>query len=559
MTIHTTTSPRRPSAATALQRGLILTTALLAPVVVAGMASADAYAAPTQVQEVTLYPQGATVQRSGSVDVQEGAHELVISDVPLGLDPQSLRVTVAGAGLDTVTFRDTDLAPFSLADTPEREAAEARVAEAERRIAAVEQEVALAEAKAQSALAKVAFYDKISASDTPAGELAQVAEVIGREGLAARNEAIAAQAEADAIRETLEPLDDDLEQAQAARDAVVQDTTARAQIKLSVTAPAAGTLSYRVSYEVQEAGWTPDYALLLTTQESPSLTLDRGARVWQATGETWRDVDVVLSTSRPGTQNAPSEVFPWVRRLGETDEPPMPAPRGLKMASGAEMMMSDAAPAPQMVARAEMQGITQIYTLPHPVTVGGAAGDLRFALDRLDLAPQVVARAVPLFDASAYLVAKYTNDSGEVILPGAVRLMRDGALIGESWLDLITPAQEVETGFGAIDGLTVRRTLLDRNAGDRGVIRRDTEEVEAWRLEVENNTDRLWDVELRDRVPVSEQDDLQISWSADPAPQESDIDDLRGVLGWAFDLPAGASNTVTLETTLRWPEGKVLR
>jgi hypothetical protein len=78
-------------------------------------------------------------------------------------------------------------------------------------------------------------------------------------------------------------------------------------------------------------------------------------------------------------------------------------------------------------------------------------------------------------------------------------------------------------------------------------------------IEVENLTDTAWPLRVLDRVPVSEQEDLEITWSATPEPTGEDVDDMRGILAWEFDLPAGDTQTIRLETAMQWPEGKVLR
>ena len=62
-----------------------------------------------------------------------------------------------------------------------------------------------------------------------------------------------------------------------------------------------------------------------------------------------------------------------------------------------------------------------------------------------------------------------------------------------------------------------------------------------------------------DLVPYSEQEDLEIEVTADPAPSETDVDGQRGILAWEFELAAGGKQTITLEQTLSWPEGMVLR
>ena len=62
----------------------------------------------------------------------------------------------------------------------------------------------------------------------------------------------------------------------------------------------------------------------------------------------------------------------------------------------------------------------------------------------------------------------------------------------------IEPTQEADLFFGPIDGLLVSRTVLDRNEGDRGIISRSNENSEDIRIDIENLTDRAWDLAVFD-------------------------------------------------------------
>ena len=78
-------------------------------------------------------------------------------------------------------------------------------------------------------------------------------------------------------------------------------------------------------------------------------------------------------------------------------------------------------------------------------------------------------------------------------------------------------------------------------------------------LEVENLTTEVWPVRLTDLVPYSEQEDLEISFEANPAPSETDVEGQRGILAWEFDVAPGETKAVSLTHTLRWPEGMDLQ
>jgi len=223
----------------------------------------------------------------------------------------------------------------------------------------------------------------------------------------------------------------------------------------------------------------------------------------------------------------------------------------------AEAVMDEAAPAGgfQIVA----QGLTFAYRFADPVTLRTGADDLRLEMSPVTLEAAVRAEAVPLFDTTVYLVAEWVNDGLEPILPGPAMLYADGAFAGTADLTLVAAGATATTGFGAIDGLTVTRRIPDRSAGETGFLTTANRQVETAILSVENLTGETWPVRLVDRIPVSEQDALDVTWSAAPMPDETDVEGQRGILAWTFDLPPGGTQEITLEHRLDWPEDQVLQ
>jgi uncharacterized protein (TIGR02231 family) len=169
-----------------------------------------------------------------------------------------------------------------------------------------------------------------------------------------------------------------------------------------------------------------------------------------------------------------------------------------------------------------------------------------------------VADAAPLYDDTAYVAAAVANKSGELLLPGDAALYLDGALVGETRLDLLPPGGEADIGFGPVEGLRLTRNVEGRSAGDRGMIRRSNDLVETIVIDVENLTGETWPVRLTDRAPYSEQEALAIDWTADPDPVAVDPDGRPGVLIWRFDIAPGETRRFSVGLELTWPEGMVL-
>ncbi|MEZ5799009.1 MAG: DUF4139 domain-containing protein [Paracoccaceae bacterium] len=337
-----------------------------------------------------------------------------------------------------------------------------------------------------------------------------------------------------------------------ARDA---DYTA---LSIAIDSAQAGETTLTVTHYISDAGWRPFYELDLTRRPDPALRLDRSVLVTQYSGEDWAGVDLTLSTSRPSDQAAPSPLWPELRSIAP-EEPPVAYDTAMteeRMAAGAAPVM-EAAPAP-ITAAAAIEGDTVVYIYPRKVDVASGVEDLRLPLDRLDLTPTVEARAVPRWDDSAFVMARFVN-ADEPILPGQALIFREGVLVGGADLPLIAPGEETELAFGALDSLRIRRDMPVRTGGETGILTTSNEQSEQVVITVENLGDESWPLRVLDQVPYSEQTDLEVEVTASPEPSERDVEARRGILAWDMTLAAGEKQTITLGYTLTWPEGMVLR
>jgi len=184
---------------------------------------------------------------------------------------------------------------------------------------------------------------------------------------------------------------------------------------------------------------------------------------------------------------------------------------------------------------------------------------VRIALGEVSLDADIRARAVPLYEDRAFIEAEVRNTAGEPILAGTSYRYRDGVFVGGGDFPSIPVGGEEALFFGPIDGLVVKRTVLERQEGDRGVISKSNAREESLRIDLENLTGEAWNLRVIDRVPYSEQEDLQITYQARPAASEKDLDGQRGVLAWDMEIGAGEKQQIGLDTVIKWPEGKVLQ
>ncbi len=528
-------------------------------------AFADTLPATSRITAVTVYPDGAKLTREVTFTAPSaGAHELLVTDLPYDSDPGLIRL-VASDGLQVGAFnlRADRLPPREDPLTEAQSTAREEVEVAQAAAQAAQLALEAITAKIEAAEAQVRFLSSFTGA-LPDGATPEtikaMAGMIGAETLAARQAALAAKAELPPGETALTKAQEGLAKAQTAYDALPSADLDYTALSVAVTAAGAGEATVTITQYVGNASWQPVYDLNLTRDGGDKLTFDRSVLVSQFTGEDWDGVALTLSSSRPAEQSAPSQLWPELRSIG----PDVEAEELARKADGSGDAPSESAPAAEapaapIAASKGYEGDTVVYTYPEVVTVRTGSENLRLALDSLDFAAVVEAVAVPRLDKTAFVMASFTNASDEPLLPGQAMLFREGVLVGSTWLDVIAPGVETDLGFGAIETLRVKREMPTRALGETGVFATAEQQTESAVITVENTGTESWPVRILDQVPYSEQDELQVEIEASPQPTGIDVEGQRGILAWEFELPAGGKETISLESTLTWPDGMVLR
>lgn len=534
----------------------ILISAIAAP------AMADRLEEQAQTSHVTVFPQGASVEWSVELSAAPGKHELVLPNMPQGIDPNSLRVEAEGARVGAVAVQSSRALP---GDAPESSAvtdARSHVSETRAELIEFDAQIATRRAAADAWRERAAVTRDLMRGDARV-EQANLQELVDQAGdMIAEYLARAADesAQAELMANRREELQRAVTRAEAALAAVLDDDALFQTLLITVdlTQPAA---DIRLTAFTESAGWTPGYDLALT-RDSGELFMERGLLVWQSSGGDWQDATLTLSTARPQGQSAPSEVASYFPRFHEpmakASSRNTPAFMAEDMATSDMARLDSAEAAPIESAALARIGMTVSYDYPAPVTIRSGADALRLRLDSKTLATEVIAEAAPRFDDSAFVIAEGSNSLNEPILPGNATLYLDGAMVGRGRLPLVVPGDDLRVGFGPIDGITAELRVPEEKEGEGGFISRKNQLSQTETLIVRNLTSETWPLRVVDRVPVSKQEDLQVDWSASPDPTEEEPDGRRGVLYWEGEAEPGSTREIKVTADIRWPDGSEL-
>lgn len=548
--------------------GLLLATTCCAPVWAAEFSPAS------KIDAVTVFLQGADVERLVVVDLPVGDHSIILKDLPANLDQRSIRVEGTGNGPLAIASVDTRSVYTGTAEIDK-----ARIS-LEQQISALQTERAaldmtMADANHQRAFLLSLADKQLTPQSTT--ETLKGIDVTQLGGLI------------DLVGQRLGGLAKDIQQAQARQkdiDENVNDLLMRTQqlapgneyrteVVVHVEAQKAMSGTLRVSYRVNEASWSPYYDARLTIDKASKLELVRRADVMQSTGENWNDVELTLSTARPSGQTAAPDLTEEEIAFAEELEKKKEALRRDKTIAESDDGLADmeqqisgkldvakpvAAPEvndiAQKQAAIELAGFQANYVIASRVNVdnSGTSKKVRISSNAYDTALEAV--TVPRLDGNAYLTAKFEIKGEGPQMPGAVNLYRDGIFVGQGYLPLLNPKEEAKLGFGVDDLIKVTRSEVKRLTGEEGIITSSNVDERSWDIVVKNLHDIAMPVTVVDRVPFATNSDIGVEeMPGMTAPASRNVDKKRGVMAWAFTLEPSAENTIKTGYKITWPEG----
>jgi uncharacterized protein (TIGR02231 family) len=507
---------------------------------------------------VTVFRDGARVQRSGAMHVEPGTRTVVIRDLPATVDPASVRVAARGPAL---ALLNVEVRHGYRTDPLREETARLR-AEVDRcrdAVQAVDDEDAAVQARleflghlsgaAASALARAAGFGRAGHDELTqmSGHLsADTADALGRRReIGARRRA---------ARRELEAAERRLAEAEQRAGLSVAFSEVAATLEVSAAAQA----EVELSYHVDGASWQPLYDLTLTGEQ---VAVSYLAEVTQQTGEDWPAVELTLSTTRRGLHQTLPELEPWY--IGRLQQVPVARARRA-MAAGAvppqaaRFAMAAGPHGPEaaqdmavpVTAEPGESGAGMAYRVQHPLAVPADGGPHKTMVARFALDAALDHLAVPALAAEAYLRATVTNTSSLLLLPGPARVFHGPQFVGETTLGTVAAGEEFELQLGVDDQIRVERELRRRNTSKAVIGGTRTIDV-AYEITVENHRAGKTRVAVHDHIPVSTDGDIKVRLR-ETSPNPAEQTDL-GELTWELPLGGGQEAAIRYRFTVEHP------
>lgn len=521
----------------------------------------------SRITEVTVYPTGATIVRSGSIDLKAGTYEIIFKNLPPTISEDSLRASGSGPGVARILG-------LSVERTFSEKATREEVRVLEEKIIAMRDEKQVLEDKLSSLALGEDFLRRIKAvapekisrdivmREMKVEEYSKMLKFMvgGIEDInKQKREAGIALRE---LGEKMRVVERDFYK--------IRNMGGKEHKKVSVgfEVAEAGKYEVNISYRLYNASWHPVYDVRANNDQS-ELELTYYGVVQQSTGEDWEDVRVVLSTARPSAGARMPELQPWLlsfsRVFGGKDKERKPASSGFgyankslarnEMDQKSNLFVVQSKVAQHVSARAESRGTSVAFAVARREKIKADGRPHKTTISVEQFKPEIEYFTTPKASNNAYLSAKITNNTDKPLLSGKMNVFVGGDYVGAAKMDFVAQNEEFRIFLGIDDGIKVKREMDNTKSIATETNKRKKLDF-AFDIEIHNLKKKSVKITVVDQLPVSQDSDIKVRvGKLDPKPSEQDT---KGMVKWELNLIGGEKTKIRMEFSIDYPKEKRL-
>lgn len=339
---------------------------------------------------------------------------------------------------------------------------------------------------------------------------------------------------------------------------------------LQLNAAKAGKCNIELSYFTSSASWTPFYDMQIKKPQEP-VSLMMKAYVRQTTGMNWEKVNLVLSTGQPARQHDAPKLDTWFlrqqhyyasgARLRATesyammDAMPMEEDAEESLQRVAAPIRAEKNTSIEEYVEAEEQSLSREYKINLPYTIEGNGKKRTISLFEQQIKADNTSYTyfiVPKLDGGAYLTLDIAEWQSLNLLNGTVNITNNNVFYGQSQINTSTTDKLLTLTIGEDKQIAVKRELL-QDFSQTKTIGSNKTTVKAYKITVTNNKKETVKIRLQEPYPVSTEKNINVELLSQTTPATTN-DKEHGILTYELELAAGASESITVGYSVKYPK-----
>ena len=330
-------------------------------------------------------------------------------------------------------------------------------------------------------------------------------------------------------------------------------------VSIRATGKVAGTLN--VSFLTSGASWAPIYDLR-AKEDSKTIELVLKAQITQNTGMDWKAIRLTLSSGQPGLGAQKPEISP-ISVYFEENRPmavygkrkmavSMDMPTTAESSQGSDMenmALTGAAPQAVMV---DNGGLNLAYTLEQTANLPSSPQMQTVEIRKQELPAILRLAAAPLLDQDVFAIAIIRDYGTFNLLRGQLNVFYDGTYTGQSYLPASTAQDSLVVSLGRDRKVLAKRESVPSKES-KNFFGNEKRQAYQFEITLKNNRKDATVVRLEDRVPISRNGSIVVDRNELTG---GIVDEATGKVIWDIALTAGQSKKIILYYTIKYPKDK---
>ncbi|MDZ4823098.1 MAG: mucoidy inhibitor MuiA family protein [Flavobacteriales bacterium] len=513
----------------------------------------------TKISDVTVFLSGAQVVHEGSVSLKAGENTLKIENLTTNLDPNSVQVegnpnyTILSVRhqINYLMAQQPTTEIKAVMDSLEETQFSLKERQTMRMVYSEEKQMILANRSIKG-------NDGILLPE----DLAEMADFFRSRLKEVEYKILELNQEEKELNEEITRLQNQLNNLNARRG---QNPS---EVIILVDADKATTTNLKVSYTTWSAGWYPVYDLRSEEINAP-IELIYKAKVFQSTGNDWKNVDLTISTGNPSAGGQSPEMYPWYlyiydpKPIYRRDEdnvyegaPPAAADKSKDEEMSSELYneqnMDTKSLAEYNTVQANAVNVEFKIGIPFDVPSDNQHYDVE--LQRSNLKANYEYIVAPKLDNDAFLRAQLTDWAQYNLLPGESNIYFSGTYVGKGYIDPALANDTLNLSLGRDKGIQVKREML-KDFSKTGNFGGKNQTTKAYEITVTNNKKVAVPVTIEDQFPISQNADIEVEREETSG---GVVDDATGKITWKQIIQPGETVKKQIRFNVKYPKKKLV-
>ncbi|RXM40701.1 hypothetical protein BOQ62_04455 [Chryseobacterium sp. CH21] len=499
-----------------------------------------------EVKQATVFLQGAKIFGSTNVNLQKGRNIVKIVNLPNNLDENTYKINLEkNTTLLSITPQSNFLKNDELSDSEKKLETETKKLQRQVSLLNIQIKNLTGEQHIINDNLKVSTNDK----STPQEQLIKLTEFYRKRMLEIDNQVFLLNEQKMVLDESIAKLNN-----QSAEEQTHKNTN-RKELLLEILADHETNLNLGVSYIVSDAGWIPSYDLRAESVKKPLEMVYKG-KIYQKTGQDWKNVKLFVSTYRPSYNQdrpilSPLYVAEYTPYNSQMEIAGYKSKKEISAANAYQMREDVVAKPSQIpVATVSDSQMNVIYELNYNQTIVSQEKEQYVILDKKQVDATYKYHTVPKLNNQVFLMAFVKNWQNLNLINGEANIYFEDNYIGKTNITSNYVKDEFPISLGVDERITVKRIKLEDKTSQKAM-NSNKWETESYQISIRNNTKENIELEVLDQLPISENSKILVKMLN---PSGGNLDEKTGSILWNKNIGSGNSEKITFSYEVKYPK-----